>query len=214
MESETDPGPSLGRPSSAIGQADVTGAADRLLAAGERPTVKKVRAKIGRGSPNTINPLLDNWWKTLAARFEAGPPALYRLPEAVAHICEALWQQTLEAAQERAGIELRKRDSRLSEKEQHIEVRSAVLSLREGELNARIRALSQEAALWRRLYAKEQAVAQLLKERLERLEAQLRKKRSVRLSVRAPVRKTGGARRRPRTTTAKPRRRAGKTKKR
>jgi len=50
-------------------------AADSLLRAGERPTIEKVRAKIGRGSPNTINPLLDAWWQRLAGRLDAGPAA-------------------------------------------------------------------------------------------------------------------------------------------
>ena len=50
-------------------------------AQGERPTIDKIREKIGRGSPNTVNPLLDAWWKRLASRLDAGPAALHRLPE-------------------------------------------------------------------------------------------------------------------------------------
>ena len=48
--------------------ADVERAADALFRVGERPTIEKVRAKLGTGSPNTINPLLDAWWKRLASR--------------------------------------------------------------------------------------------------------------------------------------------------
>jgi len=47
----------------AVSQSDVSHAADSLLRAGERPTIDKVRAKIGKGSPNTVNPMLDAWWK-------------------------------------------------------------------------------------------------------------------------------------------------------
>jgi hypothetical protein len=75
---------------------DVSQAADALFRARERPTVEKIRAKIGGGSPNTIGPLLDQWWATAADRLEAGPAAFHRLPESVAHICEALWLQALE----------------------------------------------------------------------------------------------------------------------
>ncbi len=42
--------------------------------------VEKIRTKLGRGSPNTINPMLDTWWKTLSARLDSGPAALHRLP--------------------------------------------------------------------------------------------------------------------------------------
>jgi len=41
---------------------DVDRAADALLREGERPTIERIRARLGRGSPNTINPLLDAWW--------------------------------------------------------------------------------------------------------------------------------------------------------
>lgn len=38
---------------------DVVQAADALIAEGLRPTIERVRQKIGRGSPNTVGPLLD-----------------------------------------------------------------------------------------------------------------------------------------------------------
>jgi hypothetical protein len=128
-----------GPPSRGITQSDVSHAADTLLRAGERPTIDKVRAKIGRGSPNTINPMLDAWWKTLSARLDSGPAALHRLPESIAHIAEALWIQALEEGKRRALLE--QRDSaRLAEHDkQRLELRSHVLSLREGELDSRLR---------------------------------------------------------------------------
>jgi hypothetical protein len=128
-----------GTPSGGIRQSDVSHAADTLLRAGNRPTVEKVRAKIGRGSPNTINPMLDAWWTTLSARLDSGPAALHRLPESVAHVAEALWLQALEETRRRISIE--QRDSaRLAELDkQRLELRSHVLSLREGELDSRLR---------------------------------------------------------------------------
>jgi len=128
-----------GARSTGIRQSDVSHAADSLLRAGDRPTVEKIRAKLGRGSPNTINPMLNAWWKTLAARLDSGPAALHRLPEPVAHIAEALWMQALEEGKRRAALEHRD-SARLAELDkQRLELRSHVLTLREGELDSRLR---------------------------------------------------------------------------
>jgi plasmid replication DNA-binding protein KfrA len=105
----------------------------------ERPTIDKVRRKIGKGSPNTINPMLDAWWKTLSARLDSGPAALHRLPETVAHVAEALWMQALEEGRRRAHQELKTSEHLSHQLEQNLEVRSHVLSLREGELDSRLR---------------------------------------------------------------------------
>jgi len=51
-----------------IQEADVFEAADALLAEGKRPTIERVRLKIGRGSPNTVSPMLERWFGTLADR--------------------------------------------------------------------------------------------------------------------------------------------------
>ena len=128
-----------GPPPRGITQSDVSHAADSLLRAGDRPTIEKVRAKLGRGSPNTINPMLDAWWRTLSARLDSGPAALHRLPESIAHITEALWMQALEEGKRRAALE--QRDSaRVAELDkQRMDLRSHVLTLREGELDSRLR---------------------------------------------------------------------------
>ncbi len=52
---------------------DIDRAADALLREGERPTIERIRARLSRGSPNTINPLFDAWWKRLAGRLELAP---------------------------------------------------------------------------------------------------------------------------------------------
>jgi hypothetical protein len=127
-----------GASSRGITARDVELAADALLRSGERPTIERVREKIGRGSPNTINPLLDSWWKRLAARLDAGPAALHRLPETVAHVAEALWMQALDEARRRAEQELKGQAHSAAKLEEDLEVRSHVLTLREGELQARL----------------------------------------------------------------------------
>jgi Plasmid replication region DNA-binding N-term len=122
-----------------ITQSDVSHAADSRLRAGERPTIEKIRAKLRRGSPNTINPMLDTRWKTLSARLDSGPATLHRLPESIAHIADALWMQALEEGKRRALLEQRD-SSRVAELDKHrLEVRSHVLTLREGELDSRLR---------------------------------------------------------------------------
>jgi hypothetical protein len=94
---------------------------------------------MGGGSPKTINPLLDTWWKRLAARLDAGPAALHRLPESVAHVAEALWMQALDEGRRRAQLELQSGARLADEQKQTLEVRSHVLTLREGELDSRLR---------------------------------------------------------------------------
>jgi len=51
-----------------VQQDDVWAAADALIAEGLRPTIERVRQKLGRGSPNTVSPMLEAWFATL------GPP--------------------------------------------------------------------------------------------------------------------------------------------
>src|SRR6267378_927084 len=70
-----------GTPNRGVNLGDVSQAADALLRTGERPTVEKIRAAIGRGSPNTVGPLLDAWWKRLAGRLDSGPAAFHRLQD-------------------------------------------------------------------------------------------------------------------------------------
>ena len=131
--------PTLGPTPRGVSQSDVSHAADALLRLGQRPTIEKIRAKIGRGSPNTINPLLDSWWKTLSARLDSGPAALHRLPESIAHIAEVLWMQALEEGKRRAALEQRDSARVADLDKQRLELRSHVLTLREGELDSRLR---------------------------------------------------------------------------
>jgi hypothetical protein len=51
-----------------VQQHEVNAAADALLAQQVRPTVERVRLKIGHGSPNTLAPMLERWFADLAPR--------------------------------------------------------------------------------------------------------------------------------------------------
>jgi hypothetical protein len=193
-----------------VTQSDVSHAADSLLRAGERPTIDKVRERIGKGSPNTINPMLDAWWKTLSVRLDSGPAALHRLPESVAHIAEALWMQALEEGRRRAALE-QGDSTRLAElDQQRIEVRSHVLTLREGELDSRLRdrdrtieEMNSRVRELTGLLRKEQATR-------ESLSRQLTEQRTAR--ERAPARSTRiKKQKKVAKTTRRPRKRAKRT---
>ena len=64
-----------------ITESDVWTAADALLLEGARPTIERVRQKIGRGSPNTVSPYLETWFKALGARIR--DPRAFASQEAV-----------------------------------------------------------------------------------------------------------------------------------
>ena len=187
-----------------VNSSDVDRAADQLLREGQRPTIEKVRATIGRGSPNTINPLLDAWWSRLAARLDAGPAALHRLPEPVLHAAEGLWLQTLSEARKRAATEQGSSRTTLARDRQELEVRSHVLSIRESELNDRLEqaerrttSLELEVATLTTLLRKEQA---------SRLAAERRAAAPTAASAaRRKSPRTGVARKRTVTTKRKPR---------
>lgn len=88
-----------------ITENDVWKAADALLLEGQRPTIERVRQKIGRGSPNTVQPHLDSWFRGLGARIRdpqafAAPSSA---PDPVTQVAEHLWQVALSEA--RASVE-------------------------------------------------------------------------------------------------------------
>ena len=76
-----------------INEIDVWTAADSLLLEGARPTIERVRQKIGRGSPNTVSPYLDTWFKKLGGRIKdpgafSAPPGT---PDPILQAAKQLW---------------------------------------------------------------------------------------------------------------------------
>jgi len=53
-----------------ITQEQVNATADALVAAGDKPTVEKIRQALGTGSPNTVTRMLEAWRGTLAKRLQ------------------------------------------------------------------------------------------------------------------------------------------------
>ena len=77
-----------------ITETDVFAACDALLLAGDRPTIERVRQKIGRGSPNTVSPMLDAWFKGLGRRLQ--DPAVFvpvpDVPDPVLQAARHFWE--------------------------------------------------------------------------------------------------------------------------
>lgn len=80
-----------------ISETDVHQAADALVAAGERPTVERVRAHLGTGSPNTVIKWLESWWQCLGPRLEGHrlELAVPDAPEAVTALAGKWWSVAL-----------------------------------------------------------------------------------------------------------------------
>ncbi|MEN1942327.1 DNA-binding protein [Luteimonas sp. MJ293] len=83
-----------------ITENDVHTAADALVTGGERPTVERIRAHLGTGSPNTIVRWLDTWWRGLGERIQEHEARLElpEAPEAVAVLAGKLWAAALDHA--------------------------------------------------------------------------------------------------------------------
>lgn len=88
-----------------ITEKDVFSACDALVLAGERPTIERVRQKIGRGSPNTVSPMLDVWFKGLGRRLQdpGAFAAPLNVPDTVMQAAQHFWE--VAQANARADVE-------------------------------------------------------------------------------------------------------------
>lgn len=123
---------------------DVFQAADALLVAGHRPTIDRIRMKLGRGSPNTINEHLDKWWANLGARLKDLPgQVLPGLPEVVTNSLVSLWNLALRESHQTLLANLETRESTLQAGLAHIDARDSELNERESAVTARLEAQGQ-----------------------------------------------------------------------
>jgi len=85
-----------------------------------RPTfdrVDRVRMRLGRGSPSTINDHLDAWGAKLGSRLRDLPGHEFpQLPERVAHTLQQLWNNALEGAHQALQDALCEREQTLARK--------------------------------------------------------------------------------------------------
>ena len=132
MEIETDRG-SYGvsrKRDAAVSYADVERAALEELAEGSRPSIQKIRARLGRGSPQTILECLRRFWRDLGTRAQGDPAALTRLPAEISEAVDTIWQRALTLASQSA------KDTENSARE-HLERLRLANEVREQSLSAR-----------------------------------------------------------------------------
>jgi small-conductance mechanosensitive channel len=126
-----------------ITETDVWQAADALLLEGARPTIERVRQKVGRGSPNTVSPYLDTWFRKLGARIKdpmafSAPPAI---PDPVHQAALHFWEAALATARAQLVSELEAQRATLNDEQRAAtEERTALAAERErmaGQVQAR-----------------------------------------------------------------------------
>jgi chromosome segregation ATPase len=121
-----------------ITQEQVSAAADTLVAAGDKPTVDKIRQALGTGSPNTVSRMLETWRGALATRLGQ----VLALPEVPAEVGQAfaeVWRVAVTHARS---------------------VAQAALAHEQNALLAAQTSLTQERKLWDIALAEAQAQAQ------------------------------------------------------
>ena len=156
-----------------ISQADVFQAADELLVQGDRPTIDRVRMRLGRGSPNTINDHLDAWWAKLGARLRDLPGHEFpQLPERVAHTLQQLWNEALDGAHVALQDTLHEREQALRGREQMLETRYQQVAERERALTERAGALEESLSLAREQLAANNQRAQALERSVQERDAE------------------------------------------
>ena len=125
---------------------EVCAAADAVLSQGERPTIERVRAHLGRGSPNTVAPMLDAWYASLAKRLEAnngefGSNEQGTLPAPVARAAKALWGRAQQYAHEQASQSIQVDRDALNRQVEQLTADRLTLKHEQERLNERSEAL-------------------------------------------------------------------------
>ena len=125
-----------------VQQEDVWLAADSLIADGLRPTIERVRQKIGRGSPNTVSPMLETWFATLSTRLGVNKQedASDHVPKALQQALKVAWEVALTKGREGAALEIVQAQADLTQATEALQEREAELVQRE-----QVRAVKQQA---------------------------------------------------------------------
>ncbi len=110
-----------------ITESDVHTAADELVAKGERPTVERIRAHLGTGSPNTVTRWLETWWNRLGTRLQRARSDLEGAPVVLAELAGQWWELALKHAQEAAHRELAEAEQVLAAQRDALEAKSRLV---------------------------------------------------------------------------------------
>ena len=139
-----------------ITENDVWQAADAILLEGARPTIERVRVKIGRGSPNTVTPYLETWFRTLGARITdpmafSAPPAL---PDPISEAAKHFWESALAAARAEGAAALEADRADLATVSRNLDAERAEFRADLTRINSQLQA-KEEAALLLRAHLSE-----------------------------------------------------------
>lgn len=128
-----------------VQQGEVNEAADALLAAGTRPTIERVRLHLGRGSPNTVAPMLETWFAGLGKRLgvAANDSGEGQMPAAAAQAFGKLWDAALLLARKEAEAALAQDRQSLSNSQTALIEREANLAQRDLALAHRLELADQ-----------------------------------------------------------------------
>ncbi|AVG43935.1 MULTISPECIES: DNA-binding protein [Achromobacter] len=129
-----------------ITESDVHEAADAVLAAGERPTIERVRAQMGNtGSPNTITRYLESWFTGLSERMANLTAGAVAIPDPVHRIAAGVWQEALQFAGREHQARLQAERDSLAKAQRHAEEQmAAAVGMRE---QMRVRVVDLEATI-------------------------------------------------------------------
>lgn len=141
----------------AIQRDDVWAAADALLLEGKRPTIERVRQKIGRGSPNTVSPMLEEWFATLGPRMAqlkgsgTGPVAEEgggtSAPAPVLQAAQALWDAAMHQAVDAAQAQLAQEREQLQAARQALDAERNALVQEQATMAQQRASLEQSLAV-------------------------------------------------------------------
>lgn len=153
-----------------VQQFEVAAAADALLAQGMRPTIERVRQQLGRGSPNTVSPMLESWFAALGQRLGLAPSAAGQVgaPVAVRHALDLVWAGALEAARHEAEASLTQERAALASERAELE--------QAREAAARLQAVTvQQEATLREAFALAKAQLDQQAQHIDQLQAEVQR---------------------------------------
>lgn len=128
-----------------ITESDVHTAADEIVDGGERPTVERIRAHLGTGSPNTVTRWLETWWQGLGQRLQAQQVilSLPKAPDAVAKAAGELWRLALDSAATSAKDAVAAERAALREEQATLEAERESFALEASALRDKVEVASQ-----------------------------------------------------------------------
>lgn len=158
-----------------INETDVHTAADELVAKGERPTVERIRAHLGTGSPNTVTRWLETWWNRLGKRLQPARSDVEDAPAVLAELAGQWWELALKHAQEAARRELASSEQALAAEREALKASSRIAT----EELTRMRAARDVAITGERIATTQAAELQHLVDQLHLQISELAEQRDL-----------------------------------